>query len=77
MRVLRKALGYGWSVVIVAAPARGRAVFERLAASDHPDIRWIVRANLAKARLPRLDRRGWSDFRGRLMVRPRGHMTIC
>ena len=55
VRVLRKALGYGWSVAIVAAPAQGRAVFERLAASDDPDIRWIVRANLAKARLRRLD----------------------
>jgi hypothetical protein len=55
VRVLRKALGYGWSVAIVAAPVRGRAMFERLAASDDPDIRWIVRENLAKARLRRLD----------------------
>ena len=55
VRTLRKALGYGWSVAIVAAPVRGRAMFERLAASDDPDIRWIVRENLSKARLRRLD----------------------
>jgi hypothetical protein len=55
VRVLRQALGYGWSVAIVAAPATGKAAFERLAASDDPDARWIVRENLGKARLDRMD----------------------
>jgi hypothetical protein len=55
VRVLRQALGYGWSVAVVGAPATGKAAFERLAASDDPDARWIVRENLGKARLSRLD----------------------
>jgi hypothetical protein len=55
VRVLRQSLGYGWSVAIVAAPASGKAAFERLAALDDPDARWIVRENLGKARLGRLD----------------------
>ena len=54
-RVLRQALGYGWSVSIVAAPEPGRAAFERWAADGDPDIRWIVRENLGKHRLQRLD----------------------
>lgn len=60
LRVLRQALGYGWSVVIVAAPERGRLAFEELAALDDPDARWIVRENLGKARLRRLDA-AWVD----------------
>ena len=62
-RVLRKALGYCWSVAIVAAPDRGRALFERMATLDDPDARWIVRENLGKARLRRLD----GAWVGRLM----------
>lgn len=53
--VLRQALGYCWSVAIVAAPQAGKAAFERLATTDDPDIRWIVRENLGKSRLQRLD----------------------
>ena len=50
-RVLRQALGYGWSVAIAASPAAGLAAFRGLTASDDPDARWIVRSNHAKARL--------------------------
>jgi hypothetical protein len=52
--VLRKALGYGWSVAVAAAPEAGLPRFERLRASADPDVRWIVRENLRKARLARL-----------------------
>lgn len=52
---LRKALGYAWSVVIVADPGRGRPAFERWLASDDRDVRWICRENLKKARLSRMD----------------------
>jgi hypothetical protein len=54
-RVLRQALGYGWSVAIVGNPDYGKERFAYWAASDDPDIRWIVRENLKKARLKRLD----------------------
>lgn len=52
---LRKALGYGWSVAIVATPDGGKAYLERWATVDDPDARWIVRENLSKARLARMD----------------------
>ena len=54
-RVLRQALGYGWSVAIVAAPDPGWAAFEHWATQTDPDITWMVRENLRKDRLRRLD----------------------
>lgn len=55
---LRQALGYGWSVAIVAAHEPGRVLFEKWAAVDDADIQWIVRENLSKNRLLKLDA-GW------------------
>ncbi len=54
-RVLRQALGYGWSVAAVAAPAAGRAAMERWFAGTDPDVRWVMRENLKKTRLARMD----------------------
>lgn len=54
-RVLRQALGYAWSVVIVAAPEEGKREFEALMANSDADARWIVRENLGKKRLERMD----------------------
>jgi hypothetical protein len=54
VRTLRQALGYCWSVVVAADPERGLPAFERLEASDDPDLQWIVRENRKKARLARL-----------------------
>ena len=54
-RVLRKGLGYCWSVAVAALPEPGKARMERWLASDDPDVRWIMRENLKKARLQRLD----------------------
>jgi hypothetical protein len=54
-RSLRQALGYGWSVIIAATPLNGKAYLEKWAKIAHPDIRWIVKENLKKNRLKRLD----------------------
>jgi hypothetical protein len=54
-RVLRKGLGYCWSVAVAAAPHEGKARMERWLTSDDRDVRWIMRENLRKARLRRLD----------------------
>jgi hypothetical protein len=54
-RALRKALGYAWSVVVAAGAPGARERFEALLASGDPDVRWVVRENLTKARLERLD----------------------
>jgi hypothetical protein len=57
-RVLRKGLGYCWSIAVAARPDPGKARMERWLASDDPDVRWIMRENLKKARLARMDP-GW------------------
>jgi hypothetical protein len=54
VRVLRQALGYGWSVVIAADIGIGLPAFEPWLFDPSPDVRWIVRQNLGKARLIRL-----------------------
>lgn len=54
VRVLRRALGYGWSVAVAADPAAGLPLFRALDTDPDPDVAWIVRANRAKARLARL-----------------------
>lgn len=54
-RVLRKGLGYCWSVAMVALPGEGKALMEQWLASSDPDIRWIMKQNLKKARLTRMD----------------------
>jgi hypothetical protein len=53
-RVLRQALGYCWSVAVAAHPEEGLPRFERLERSSDPDVQWVVRENLKKARLARL-----------------------
>ncbi len=57
---LRKALCYCWSVAIAADPERGKPKLERWAASGDPDVRRIVRDNLGKSRLARVDQ-AWTD----------------
>jgi len=52
---LRKALAYGWSVAIVHTPENGKKVFERLLNCNGKHIRWIIKENLKKNRLIKLD----------------------
>ena len=54
VRTLRQALGYGWSVAIAADVGRGLPAFEPWLADPSPDVRWIVRENLAKRRFARV-----------------------
>lgn len=56
-RILRQALGYCWSVAVVAAPATGKTLMERWLSSADPDTAagWIMRENLKKKRLARMD----------------------
>ena len=68
-RVLRQALGYGWSVAVVALPEEGKAAFEQLLASDDRDIRWVVRENLRKRRLDRMDAAWAERLRERVAAR--------
>jgi hypothetical protein len=52
---LRQALAYAWSVVVAAEPARGKPIIEGWLASDDPDIQWLMRQNLSKKRLQKMD----------------------
>ncbi len=54
-QALRKALAYGWSVAVAAAPEPGRTLMERWLRSPDRDVRWIMKENLTKNRLLRLD----------------------
>jgi hypothetical protein len=54
VRVLRQALGYGWSVAMAADISIGLTAFEPWLSERNPDVRWIVRDNLTKARLAKL-----------------------
>jgi hypothetical protein len=58
VRTLRQALGYCWSVAVVAAPGAGFPALERLATTGDDDVRWVVRENLKKTRLTRADPEG-------------------
>jgi len=52
---LRKALGYCWSVAVSARPEEGRMLLEKWFACGDRDIRWVMRENLKKKRLMKMD----------------------
>ncbi len=52
---LRKGLAYCWSVAVVALPEQGKPLMEKWLASTDKDIRWLMRENLKKDRLKRMD----------------------
>lgn len=54
-KVLRKGLGYCWSVAVAACPQIGKPLFEAWLTSQDKDVRWIMKENLRKARLQRMD----------------------
>jgi hypothetical protein len=54
-RVLRQALGYGWSVAAAADLPAGKQAMQAWFGSPDPDVRWVMKENLKKKRLERLD----------------------
>jgi hypothetical protein len=54
-QALRKGLGYCWSVAAAALPVEGCAYMERWFRIEDKDVRWIMKENLQKNRLARLD----------------------
>lgn len=52
--VLKKSLGYCWSVAVAALPAEGKIVMERWLVDPDKDVGWIMKENLKKARLLRV-----------------------
>lgn len=54
-QALRKGLGYCWSVAVAALPAEGKAAMEKWLACSDKDVQWIMKENLKKTRLVRVD----------------------
>ena len=54
-RVLRQGLAYCWSVAVASSPRIGKARMEAWIASDDRDVRWLLKENLKKNRLLRMD----------------------
>jgi hypothetical protein len=50
-RVLRRALGYGWSVAAAAAPQNAKPYFEKWLRSTDKDVEWVIKSNLSKSRM--------------------------
>lgn len=53
-RVLRQAMGYCWSVAAAANPEAALPLLEKWLRSSDPDIAWVMRTNLGKARMKAL-----------------------
>jgi len=54
-RVLKKGLGYCWSVAIAAYPEKGKQYFERWLSCPDKEVQWLLKENLKKNRLERMD----------------------
>ncbi len=54
-KVLRQGLGYCWSVVVVSLPNPGKQAMEHWLSSADRDVRWIMKENLKKKRMIRID----------------------
>jgi len=54
--VLKKALGYCWSVATAANPKKGKKLMEKWAQNNDKTIQWIIKENLKKKRLLNMDK---------------------
>jgi len=68
-RILRQALGYCWSVAAAGLPEAGKKYLEKWLEIPNPDVRWILRENLTKKRLIRLD----PDWTATVLARLQGN----
>jgi hypothetical protein len=63
-KALRKGLGYCWSVAVAANPTLGKPAIEKWFTTGDRDVRWIMRQNLRKKRLERMDAKWVAAWRG-------------
>ncbi len=56
-KVLRRALGYSWSVAVVALQEKGKKLMERWLMSSDANVRGVMKENLKKNRLLRTDKK--------------------
>ena len=68
-RTLRQGLGYCWSVAVAADPVGGPARMTRWIDTKDEDVRWVMRTNLSKKRLHRMDG-AWVEAQLKRLDRP-------
>lgn len=54
-KVLRQGMGYCWSVAVAALPEAGKPLMENWLSSQDSHIRWVMKENLKKNRLIKMD----------------------
>lgn len=54
-KVLRQGMGYCWSVAVAALPEDGKSLMESWLDNEDKDIRWVMKENLKKNRLVKMD----------------------
>jgi len=54
-KILRQGMGYCWSVAVAALPDAGKPMMEKWLDSQNKDIRWMMKENLKKNRLIKMD----------------------
>lgn len=57
-KAFRKGMGYCWSVAVAAMPDEGKKLMEKWLDCDDRDVLWVMKQNLKKNRLERMDP-GW------------------
>ncbi len=60
-QVLKMGLAYCWSVAVAALPGQGKRTMEKWLSRSDRDIRWIMKENLKKNRLVRVDAKWVED----------------
>lgn len=68
---LKKGLGYCWSVAVAALPQSGKAMMEKWFTSTDRDVNWIMKENLKKDRLRRIDAKWVERWQKRLALKAR------
>ena len=51
----RQAMGYCWSVAVAALPSEGKPAMEKWFRDQNPNVRWMMKENLKKKRLIKMD----------------------
>lgn len=65
-KALRKGLGYCWSVAVAALPDEGKPLMGKWFGTEDKDVIWIMRENLRKQRLSRIDPQWVEESKARL-----------
>jgi hypothetical protein len=68
-KTLRQGLGYCWSVAVAANPGSGKAYMEHWFTCDDRDVVWVMKQNLKKKRLERMDPAWTAAWRAKLALR--------